>query len=141
MGSDADYRIEDYLVSEFETSVLWLEAGFIPPAYYQKIIAALHRSSQGNGYIDIRKPEKDSFMARRHPAGCEGYYFFDIPRFFVFAQSLNLSIFNRNYEEIAEKIIEILVEDYGINFSSLKRPLCDSLSVVREKLAFDTEIS
>ena len=98
-----------------ETSAVWEEAGFIPPAFCRTLIEFLHRLYNDdieNIYdIDILR-DQICVTGEKTISGCSEYIFTDRERMYHFADEMNIPAGEMNDAEIADEIICRLIDEY-----------------------------
>lgn len=98
-----------------ETSVIWDEAGFIPPIFCRIIVEILHRLFN-DGIENIY--ETDIITDHIHYEGDSAiggyrkYFFTNRKRMILFAEEMNIITEKKSDIEIADKIISSLIGDY-----------------------------
>jgi len=98
-----------------ETSIVWDEAGFIPPVFCRTVIEFLHRL-----YNDDIENIYDTDIVmdyicdtdEKTISSCSEYIFRDREKMHRFAVEMNVPVGNLNDTEIADEIIYRLIHEY-----------------------------
>lgn len=99
---------------EHETSILWEEAGFIPPVFCRDIIEFLHRLNSDH-IENVNEADLISGLIRHDEktvSGCSEYIFTDRERMYCFAGEMGIPDGNMSDTEIAEEILFRLIKEY-----------------------------
>ena len=98
-----------------ETSTVWEEAGFIPPAFCRTIVEFLHRLNSDdieNIYDTDIIPNLIRGIDKKSISGCSVYYFTDLEKMYSFAEDMDIPAGKMNDKEIAEEILYRLINEY-----------------------------
>lgn len=99
-----------------ETSVLWDEAGFIPPPFFRMVIEYLHRLNNDdleNIYDKEIYPCLICEEGKKTISDCSEYIFTDRERMYSFAGDMDIPAGEMNDTEIADLILCRLINEYS----------------------------
>lgn len=107
-----------------ETSIVWDEAGFIPPVFYRTMIEFLHRLNSDdieNIYSVNVTSNHTCETGEKISSGCSEYIFTNRERMYRFAEDMNIPAGNMTDTDIADEILRRLIDEYTTGNSILPK--------------------